>query len=97
MRLAAIEGWNEPDQTNEEYLAGPEKPQRYAAILRAAYPAIKRANPNVPVLAGSAAYGVAEAFGLPLCAKFSDATEIISTGAVFAQVWFPSTRHSSIR
>jgi polysaccharide biosynthesis protein PslG len=52
-RLAAIEVWNEPDQANEDYFAGPEKPQRYAAILRAAYPAIKQANPNVPVLAGS--------------------------------------------
>jgi hypothetical protein len=51
--LAAIEVWNEPDQANENYFAGPEKPQRYAAILRAAYPAIKQANPNVPVLAGS--------------------------------------------
>lgn len=52
-RLAAIEVWNEPDQANEDYFAGPEKPQRYAALLRAAYPAIKRTNPNVPVLAGS--------------------------------------------
>ncbi len=52
-RLAAIEVWNEPDQANQVYFAGPEKPQRYAAVLRAAYPAIKQANPNVPVLAGS--------------------------------------------
>ncbi len=52
-RLAAIEIWNEPDQTNEDYFAGPEKPQRYAAILRAAYRAIKHANPDVAVLAGS--------------------------------------------
>jgi hypothetical protein len=52
-RLAAIEVWNEPDQANEDYFAGPEKPQRYAAVLRAAYPAIKQANPNVQVLAGS--------------------------------------------
>jgi polysaccharide biosynthesis protein PslG len=51
--LAAIEIWNEPDQANEDYFAGPEKPQRYAAILRAAYPAIKQINPRVPVLAGS--------------------------------------------
>jgi hypothetical protein len=51
--LAAFEVWNEPDQANEAYFAGPEKPQRYAAVLRAAYPAIKQANPNVPVLAGS--------------------------------------------
>jgi hypothetical protein len=52
-RLAAIEIWNEPDQANQDYLAGPDKPQRYAAILQAAYPAIKQANPHVPVLAGS--------------------------------------------
>jgi polysaccharide biosynthesis protein PslG len=52
-RLAAIEVWNEPDQANEDYFAGPAKPQRYAAILRAAYPAIKHADPKVPVLAGS--------------------------------------------
>jgi hypothetical protein len=52
-RLAAIEIWNEPDQANQDYFAGPNKPQRYAAILRAAYPAIKRAAPRLPVLAGS--------------------------------------------
>ncbi len=52
-RLAAIEIWNEPDQINERYFAGPDKARRYATILRAAYPAIKRANPKVPVLAGS--------------------------------------------
>ncbi len=51
--LAAIEVWNEPDQSNQHYFAGPDKPQRYAAILRAAYPAIKLVNPQVPVLAGS--------------------------------------------
>jgi len=52
-QLAAIEIWNEPDQSNQLYFAGPEKPQRYAAIVRAAYPAIKAANPQVPVIAGS--------------------------------------------
>jgi hypothetical protein len=51
--LAAIEVWNEPDQANELYFAGPEKAVRYAAILRAAYTAIKQANPSVPVLAGA--------------------------------------------
>lgn len=52
-RLAAIEVWNEPDQANEDYLAGPSKPERYAALLRAAYPAIKAVDPSIPVLAGS--------------------------------------------
>jgi hypothetical protein len=51
--LAAIEVWNEPDQANQLYFAGPEKPQRYAAILRAAYPAIKQADAGVRVLGGS--------------------------------------------
>ena len=52
-QLAAIEVWNEPDQANQQYFAGPEKAKRYAAILRAAYPAIKQANPNITVLGGS--------------------------------------------
>ena len=52
-RLAAIEVWNEPDQSNEEYFAGPRKAARYAALLRAAYPAIKAADPSVVVLGGS--------------------------------------------
>jgi hypothetical protein len=52
-KLAAIEVWNEPDQANEDYFAGPNKAKRYAAVLRAAYPAIKRADPTMPVLGGS--------------------------------------------
>ena len=44
--LAAIEIWNEPDQANEQYFAGPNKPALYAALLRAAYPAIKAAEPE---------------------------------------------------
>lgn len=51
--LAAVEVWNEPDQINQDYLAGPNKPQHYAELLRAAYPAVKHVNPNVQVLAGS--------------------------------------------
>lgn len=52
-QLAAIEVWNEPDQINQLYFAGPHKAARYAVILRAAYRAIKQANPQVPVLGGS--------------------------------------------
>jgi polysaccharide biosynthesis protein PslG len=52
-RLTAIEIWNEPDQANQLYFAGPRKPERYAAMLRAAYPAIKAANGSVSVIAGS--------------------------------------------
>jgi hypothetical protein len=51
--LTAIEVWNEPDQSNEAYFGGPNKAERYAVLLRAAYPAIKAANPAVKVLAGS--------------------------------------------
>jgi polysaccharide biosynthesis protein PslG len=52
-QLEAFEVWNEPDQSNQLYWAGPNKPQRYAAMLRATYPAIKAVAPNVPVLAGA--------------------------------------------
>ncbi len=52
-RLAAIEIWNEPDQSNEQYFAGPNKAALYTGLLRAAYPAIKAAAPSVAVLAGS--------------------------------------------
>jgi hypothetical protein len=52
-KLAAIEIWNEPDQANQDYLAGPEKAKHYAEILRAAYPAIKRVDPQMTVLGGS--------------------------------------------
>jgi hypothetical protein len=51
--VTAIEIWNEPDQANEDYFAGPHKAARYAALLRSAYPAIKQANAQVSVLAGS--------------------------------------------
>jgi hypothetical protein len=51
--LAGIEVWNEPDQSNEHYLAGRNKAARYADLLRAAYPAIKRVAPTVTVLGGS--------------------------------------------
>jgi hypothetical protein len=51
--ITALEVWNEPDQINEKYFAGPEKAVRYAALLRAAYPAIKEVDPHIQVLAGS--------------------------------------------
>src|SRR4029077_9963109 len=43
----------EPDQANEAYFAGPHKAARYAAVLRAAYPAIKQVSPGLTVVAGS--------------------------------------------
>jgi polysaccharide biosynthesis protein PslG len=51
--LAAYEIWNEPDQVNENYWAGPDKIARYVAMTKAAYGPLKAAAPGVPVLAGS--------------------------------------------
>jgi hypothetical protein len=51
--LAAFEIWNEPDQSNELYWAGPSKIKGYVAMAKAVYPALKRVAPKVPVLAGS--------------------------------------------
>lgn len=51
--LAAFEVWNEPDQANELYWAGPNKIKGYVALTKAVYPAVKAIAPNVPVLAGS--------------------------------------------
>jgi hypothetical protein len=67
-QLAAIEVWNEPDQSNEHYFAGRNKAARYAEVLRAAYPAIKRAAPSVNVLGGS----IVGANGAFLRALYSD-------------------------
>ncbi len=52
-KITALEVWNEPDQANERYFAGPHKPQRYAALLAAADTAIKQVDPKIQVLAGS--------------------------------------------
>jgi polysaccharide biosynthesis protein PslG len=51
--LAAFEIWNEPDQANELYWAGPNKVKGYVAMAKAVYPALKAVAPKVPVLAGS--------------------------------------------
>jgi hypothetical protein len=52
-RLAGMEIWNEPDHSNEEYFKGPDKPARYAAILKAADRALTAADPKLPIIAGS--------------------------------------------
>ncbi|HWI70642.1 MAG TPA: cellulase family glycosylhydrolase [Baekduia sp.] len=51
--LAGFEIWNEPDQANELYWAGPNKVTNYVALTKAVYPALKQVAPQVPVLAGS--------------------------------------------
>jgi Cellulase (glycosyl hydrolase family 5) len=67
-QLAAIEIWNEPDQANELYFAGPDKAKLYAALLHSAYAAIKQVNPAVRVLGGS----LVGANGLFLKALYAD-------------------------
>jgi len=52
-KLAAYEIWNEPDHRNELYFAGPDKVQRYVALVKAAYRPLKQVDPKLPVLAGS--------------------------------------------
>ena len=52
-KLAAFEVWNEPDQSNELYWAGPDKVKGYVALAKAAYAPLKAANPKMAVLAGA--------------------------------------------
>ncbi len=52
-RLAAFQVWNEPDQSNEKYWAGPDKAVNYVRLVKALYRPLKQAAPTVPVLAGS--------------------------------------------
>jgi len=51
--ITALEVWNEPDQANEKYFAGPDKAQHYAELLIAGYDAVKQVDPNIKVLGGS--------------------------------------------
>ena len=55
-KLAALEVWNEPNLEEDRFFIAPDEPRAYAAMLKAAYAAVKRANPRVDVLAGSLAY-----------------------------------------
>lgn len=52
-QIRAFEIWNEPDHQNQIYFAGPDKVQRYAAILKESYKAIKQASPRTLVLGGA--------------------------------------------
>ncbi len=52
-RVAAWELWNEPNDGPEPgFWAGPADPGGYAALLKAAYPAIKQADPDAAVITG---------------------------------------------
>lgn len=52
-RVAAWEIWNEPNQ--DAFFKTDDQPGRYAALVKAAYPAAKRANSGPTILAGSVA------------------------------------------
>jgi hypothetical protein len=49
-RIAAYEIWNEPD--GPDFWAGGPQPAAYAALLKAAYPAVKAADPGATVVTG---------------------------------------------
>ena len=49
----AYEIWNEPNQTEFWDAPGGPNPIAYAALLKAAYPQVKAADPRAPVLGGS--------------------------------------------
>jgi hypothetical protein len=52
-KLGAYEVWNEPDQSNQKYWAGPDKVTHYVALMKALYEPIKQVAPALPVIAGS--------------------------------------------
>jgi hypothetical protein len=52
-KLGAFEVWNEPDQANQKYWAGPDKVTNYVALMKALYAPIKQLAPTLPVIAGS--------------------------------------------
>ena len=56
-KLAAIELWNEPNLGEDRFWIAPDEPRAYAEMVKAAYPRLKQASPNLPVLAGALAYG----------------------------------------
>lgn len=55
-KLAALEVWNEPNLEGDSFWAAPDKAGAYATLVKAAYPAAKAGNPNVPVLAGALSF-----------------------------------------
>lgn len=52
-QLAALEIWNEPNLRNDFYWKAPDRAAAYATLVRAAYPAAKAGNPNVPIIVGA--------------------------------------------
>lgn len=57
-RIAALELWNEPNYNDQGYttFATADRVGTYAAMVRAAYPAVKAASPKLTVLAGALSF-----------------------------------------
>jgi hypothetical protein len=54
--LAALEIWNEPNMADGRFWVSDHPAQRYAQLVKAAYPQAKAGDPSVPVLAGALAF-----------------------------------------
>ena len=54
-KLAALEVWNEPNLDDDRFWKSDDEAGDYVKLLRAAYPAAKAGNADVPVLGGSLA------------------------------------------
>src|SRR5207244_4651549 len=52
-KLAALELWNEPNLASKQFLNAADQAGTYSTLVKAAYPAAKAGNADVPVLAGA--------------------------------------------
>ena len=66
--IGAVEVWNEPNLA--QFWSPVGDGSQYAAVVKAVYPAVKAADPNMPVLAGSMSPGpgLPESWGYPAAA-----------------------------
>jgi len=58
-RIAALEVWNEPNHPDPAWarLLSADQATAYAALVKAAYPAVKQVAPTLPLLAGAISFG----------------------------------------
>ena len=77
-RVEAWEIWNEPNHPN--YFAGHD-PVAYAALVKAAYPAVKAADPSALVVAGSTSYNDVGWLGQAYAAGMGGHFDVLSTHA----------------
>jgi len=55
-RMAALEIWNEPNETYQNFLISPTPAASYMRLVRAAYGRVKAVRPSLPVLAGATSF-----------------------------------------